>query len=189
MEHSTAMRTPLDIPSARGGVPEAPAWLDAARRGERWALESMYREHQPQVYALCVRVLGRTEDAEDATMTTFALAFQALPGFRGQSSLRTWLYRIAVNAATALLRKRRDEPPIDDNTGGQDPAGRMCETIAVRAALAKLRPEYRIILILRFWEDLAYDEIAEALRISMPATKMRLKRAREEFERVYEERP
>src|SRR5690349_18149339 len=80
------------------------AWLAAARTGEPWALERFYHAYQGQVHALCYRVLGRSEDAKDATQATFVRAFRELPRFRGESTAKTWIYRIAINEALSMLR-------------------------------------------------------------------------------------
>ena len=76
---------------------EETAWLDAARRGDHWALEQFYGVYQAQVHALCSRMMMRPEDAEDAMQATFVQAFRAISRFRGESSAKTWLYRIAMN--------------------------------------------------------------------------------------------
>lgn len=161
--------------------------LSAARRGERWALEWLYQQYQPQIYALCCRLLGRADDAEDAVQATFVRAFHALPRFRGSSTVRTWLYRIALNEALGILRRRRDAPPLEAQISTPDSAAAVVERLAVRAALARLTPDHRAVLVLRLWEELSYAEIAETLGISLPAVKMRLLRAREQFRRYYEE--
>jgi RNA polymerase sigma-70 factor (ECF subfamily) len=171
----------------RAEAPDRSDWLAAARRGEPWALEQLYQHHQPQVYALCYRLLERAEDAEDAVQATFVRAFRALPRFRGDSSARTWLYRIATNEALAILRRRRPEPAEEPEGISPDGAAAVVERLAVRAALARLTPDHRAILVLRLWEELSYTEIAGVLGISLPAVKMRLSRARAEFRRYYEE--
>ena len=79
-------------------------WLSAARNGERWALEQLYRSHNAPIYALCYRILGRSEDAEDAMQAAFVHAFRELPRFRGDCAARTWLYRIASNKWRRLTR-------------------------------------------------------------------------------------
>jgi RNA polymerase sigma-70 factor (ECF subfamily) len=168
-------------------------WLAAARRGEAWALGRLYDRYHPAIYALCHRLLGRAEDAEDATQSTFVRAFRQLGGFRGECSARTWLYRIAVNESLGLLRRRRLSPaPLDEESRADDaPQGTsaaLVERLAVQAALARTGANHRAILVLRYWEGLSYQEIAGVLQISLPATKMRLRRAREEFRRCYEER-
>src|SRR5437588_2969092 len=173
----------------RAEAPDEQAWLPAARRGEPWALERLYHCYQPQIYALCFRLLERAEDAEDAVQATFVRAFRALPRFRGESTARTWLYRIATNEALGLLRRRRDAPPLEEEEHSfPDRSAAVLVRLAVRAALARLSPDHRAILILRLWQDLSYTEIAAVLGISLPAVKMRLNRARAEFRKYYEDR-
>ncbi len=165
-------------------------WLDAARSGQEWALEQFFQCYQPAVYALCHRLLGRAEDAEDATQAAFVQAFVALPKFRGNSQVKTWLYRIAVNEALSLLRRRGNAPVELDETFPANLPGQEHENIqerlAVQRALAGLKPEHRAILVLRFWEDLSYEEIAAVLNARLPTVKMRLARAREKFQKQYE---
>src|SRR5712692_11858751 len=118
----------------RAEAPDEPGWLSAARRGEPWALEQLYQSHQPQIYALCYRLLERAEDAEDAVQATFVRAFRALPRFRGDSTARTWLYRIATNEALGILRRRRDPAPVEDRAAGSpDGTAQVVERLAVRA--------------------------------------------------------
>ncbi len=177
-------------PAPRVDMTDEPEWLVAARQGEPWALEQLYHAHQPQVYALCFRLLHRPDDAEDAVQATFVRAFRALPRFRGQSSVRTWLYRIATNEALSMLRRRREGADWrEESHGAPDETGGVVERLAVRAALGRLTPAHRAILVLRLWEELSYEEIAAVLGISLPAVKMRLNRARGQFRRYYEEQP
>ena len=164
-------------------------WITAARAGEPWALEQLFHTFQPQVYSLCFRVLHRREDAQDATQAAFVRAFQNLHRFRGDSCLRTWVYRIAVNECLTLLRKQKDVTDLSDDLQ-RDPADpAVVERLAVEAALNRVSPEHRLVLILRFWEGLEYEEIASVLGISLPAVKMRIHRARTEFRKRYESRP
>ena len=167
---------------------EEKTWLRAARAGEAWALERFYHLYQPQVYALCYRLLGRAEDAQDATQSAFIRAFRSFSGFRGESGVRTWLYRIAVNEALTLIRKRKDTAELSE-TPGRAPEPGVLERLVVEAALARVTPDHRAVLILRFWEGLSYEEIAGVLEISLPAAKMRLHRARDDFRRWYEDAP
>lgn len=174
---------------ARGEIEDEKRWLAAARLGEAWALERFYHQHQSRVYGLCMRLLGRCEDAEDAMQATFVRAFRELPRFRGDSSARTWLYRIAVNEALGMLRRRRDLAPPDEQVPGTADTGLSAtERIAVQVALARLKPDHRAVLVLRFWEELSYEEVAEVLGLSLSAVKMRVKRARDAFRKCYEER-
>ncbi|MFN3650349.1 MAG: RNA polymerase sigma factor [Armatimonadota bacterium] len=164
------------------------AWLEPARHGQPWALEQFYRGYHEQVYALCFRLLGRADDAQDAMQTAFMRAFRELPRFRGQSSVKTWIYRIALNESLGMLRKRRDGAELDEcQASTSDTGAAVVEQVAVRSALARLKADHRAVLVLRFWEGLSYEEIGEVLGISLAATKMRLSRARDEFRRRYQE--
>jgi RNA polymerase sigma-70 factor, ECF subfamily len=163
-------------------------WLVKARQGEPWALERFYAEYHAPVYTLCYRMLGRQEDAEDAMQAAFIRAFRDLPRFRGDSALKTWLYRIAVNEALSLRRRRRDALPFEDQDASvNDDSELLIESLAVRRALHRLTAEQRAILVLQFWEGLTGPEIAEVLGLTLPAVKMRLYRARIEFRKQYEE--
>src|SRR5436305_5346570 len=123
----------------RAEAPDEQRWLPAARRGEPWALEQLYHCYQPQIYALCFRLLERAEDAEDAVQATFVRAFRALPRFRGDSTARTWLFRIATNEALGILRRRREAPVLEEkDAGSTDSTAVVVEQLAVRSALAHL---------------------------------------------------
>jgi RNA polymerase sigma-70 factor (ECF subfamily) len=162
-------------------------WIASARRGDVDALEHLFRTYQPSVLRLCQRLLG-AEDAEDATQATFVQVFRGLRTFRGESSMKTWIYRIALNEAMAHSRRKRPVIALDESIlPAVDGISEAAHRWSVQQALFKLKPEHRAILILRFWEELAYEEIAEVLRISLPATKMRLSRAREEFKKCYDQ--
>jgi RNA polymerase sigma-70 factor, ECF subfamily len=172
----------------RETLPEDASWVAAAKLGETWALERMYHSYQGHVYALCHRLLGRSEDAQDAMQTAFVRAFRELPRFRGESSLKTWLYRIAVNESVGVLRKRRDPKELEEDCMRvADGSATVVEQIAVRNALARTSASHRAILVLRFWEGLSYEEIGLVLGLSLGAVKMRLHRARESFRKHYEE--
>jgi RNA polymerase sigma-70 factor (ECF subfamily) len=163
-------------------------WLMAARQGEPSALEQFYCDYHSAVYTLCYRMLGNEDDAQDAMQAAFVRAFRGLAGFRSESSLKTWLYRIAVNESVSLLRKRRGSPEtLSDTLSRPDDAPGVTEKLSVEAALLHVSSDHRAILILRFWEELSYEEIVTILGISLPAVKMRIQRARLEFRKWYEE--
>lgn len=174
-------------PEARVNKIAEPGWIAAARGGDPWALEQFYACYQSHIYLLCHRMLGSAEDAEDAVQAAFVRGFRSLAKFRGECSLKTWIYRIAVNEALTILRKRRNAPVCAEDfeaaTGAED---NLAERIAVHAALARVKPDHRAILILRFWEELSYEEIAEVLSLPLSTVRMRIKRARDEFQKWYE---
>lgn len=184
----TSLSVPWLPPRAGEQSPEEQSWLAAARAGEAWALERLYHAYNAPVFALCHRMLGSPDDAVDATQATFVRAFRQLPGFRGDSSVKTWVYRIAVNESISQLRRRREGVELEEDSAlAADGAPGVVEQLAVRDALAQVKPDHRAILVLRFWESLSYEEIAGVLGISLAAVKMRLHRARGEFRRFYED--
>ena len=102
---------------------EEPQWLAAAQQGEPAALEWIFHTYHRPVYSLCYRLLSRAVDAEDAAQAAFVAAFKGLAKFRCQSSLKTWLYRIAVNESLTILRQRQRSPgQLDDKWSVRDGA-------------------------------------------------------------------
>lgn len=177
----------MGIPQSKLGTSSSEVtWFAAAKRGEPWALERLYLEYHSQIYRLCRRMLRADDDAEDAMQTVFVQAFQAIGRFRGNSSVKTWLYRIAINTCLAQLRQRSAVETVDysDNMA-QETSGASAEQLAVQMTLEKLPPEPRALLVMLYWEQLSYVEIAEVMGLSLSAAKMRIKRAREAFEKIY----
>lgn len=160
--------------------------VPAARAGEAWALEALFLTHRDAVYTVAARLTGRSEDAEDVTQAVFIRAFRELHRFRGDASVRTWIYRIAVNEALGMLRKRRDAVPLPEPSALPGGDAVQEEAVAVRAALRELPHPARVVLILHYWEGLSVQEIADVLGLSLSAAKMRLHRARGEFRRRFE---
>jgi RNA polymerase sigma-70 factor (ECF subfamily) len=171
--------------------------LARLRAGDEAAYEELVREQMPVLLRVARRLLHSEEDARDAVQDAFVSAFRALPNFRGDSRLGTWLYRIAVNAALARLRARGagDEVSLDDWLPRFAADGHPAEAAEpwpadagtearerreqVRRAIDRLPESYRTVVILRDIEELSTDEAAEALGISPGAVKVRLHRARQ----------
>ncbi len=150
-----------------------------AQAGRREAFDAIVRRHQRHVYQLCYRFVGSHEDAADLAQEVFVRAYRALPRFKGESALGTWLYRIGVNAC--LNRKALKTPRFerlieaeraDVTTERADAALLRAERAAkVRAAIARLPNRQRATLILRTYHELPHDEIARILGSSVGAVK------------------
>ena len=173
--------------------------LEACRRGDPGAFAELVSLHQGLVYNLALRLLGEPEEARDLAQDVFLKVYRMLGSFRGQSALRTWIYRIVVNESRnrqRWWRRRRRErslplealPPGDsaqlvaEETGETSPyeAVRRRERSArVQAALQGLSFEHRAVLLLREVEEMSCDEIAAALGLPEGTVKSRLSRARE----------
>jgi len=157
--------------------------IRAAQVGDLFAFEELVRRYRTPVYRVALRMLGNAPEAEDAAQDAFFQAWQALPGFRAESSFSTWLYRIVTNRCLNLLRSQRPAEPLAE--GYEVEASRPNHIVeahakleALKVAVTRLTPEQRAPLILRELEGLSYEEIAEVLDTTVPAVKGRLHRTR-----------
>ena len=121
-------------------------------QGDSAAFEELVKRHEQRIYNLSLRMLGRPEDARDATQETFLAALRKLPSFRGDSALSTWLHRVAVNSCYDILRrrKRRAEESLPENPGPApgDVAESASEAIDVQRALVTVPEEFRAASVL-----------------------------------------
>jgi RNA polymerase sigma-70 factor, ECF subfamily len=136
--------------------------------GDRAAFDQIVRRHQRGVWHLVRRYVKRDADASDVTQLVFVRAFRGLGAFRGSASVRSWLYRIAINCSLTWLRDHRREEPTeiaDDALTDANPALARIEggqeTARLRGAIAKLPPKLRLVLELRVFDDLSFREVAE----------------------------
>ena len=146
------------------------------RAGERTAFDQIVRRHQQGVWRIVRRYVKREADAADVTQLVFVRAFKGLGAFRGASSVRSWLYRIAINCSLSWLRDHRRELPteIADDTMPEAMAealtaapaapGKLAageDGVRLRAAIAQLPPKQKLVLELRVFDDLSFKEVAE----------------------------
>jgi RNA polymerase sigma-70 factor (ECF subfamily) len=163
--------------------------VERAVTGDAEAFGEIVRRWERRIFALTYGMLGREEDARDATQETFLAAFRNLRGFRGEAKVSSWLHRIAVNQCISRQRrsKVRSESALDDaeetNAGSfatplsYSPArvveGRQ-ETVAVRRAINSLPIELRQVVVMKEFEELTFREISEALDLPLSTVKSRL---------------
>ena len=138
------------------------------RSGDRSAFDVLVRKHQKGVWRVVHRYVKRDADAKDVTQLVFVRAFKGLGAFRGAASVRSWLYRIAINCALSWIRDHRRELPteIAENSLTAMPVapGRIAENqdgSRLRAAIAQLPPKQKLVLELRVFDDLSFKEVAE----------------------------
>jgi RNA polymerase sigma-70 factor, ECF subfamily len=138
------------------------------RGGERAAFDQIVRRHQQGVWRIVRRYVKREADAADVTQLVFVRAFKGLGAFRGASSVRSWLFRIAINCSLSWLRDHRREQPteIDDDALSEPPVapGKLAageDGVRLRAAIAQLPPKQKLVLELRVFDDLSFKEVAE----------------------------
>lgn len=157
-----------------------------AQNGDRNAFSELVRAHAQGVLHVIYRMCGDMQVAEDAAQETFIQAWLKLKSYRPGSSLRNWLYRIAVNTAIDMLRKEKrilpgavDEMQLaDPEPGPETQATRSERAEAVQKAVLSLPEASRAVLVLREYEGLSYQEIAEALDIPVGTVMSRLNYAR-----------
>ena len=169
------------------GAPRTNADLvSRAQAGQLDAFEELVRRHRLATYRVALRMLGDQSDAEDATQDAFVQAWRNLGGFRADAAFPTWMYRIVTNRCLNMLRaRRRTEPLPDDREARASRPDRIAEARwqvqDLKLAILRLTPEQRAPLVLRELQGCSYEEIAEALDVSISAVKSRLHRARLEL--------
>jgi RNA polymerase sigma-70 factor, ECF subfamily len=162
--------------------------VERAVAGDTEAFGEIVRRWERRIYALAYGILGREDEARDAAQETFVAAFRNLPHFRGEAKVSSWLHRIAVNQC--ITRQRRSKARAETSLEVEAEAGRArfasangspaSETEAgqraeaVRRAVAALPPELREVVVLKEFEGLTFQEIAEALGVPLSTVKSRL---------------
>jgi RNA polymerase sigma-70 factor (ECF subfamily) len=187
-------------------APEEDALVTALCRGVEEAFEILIHRYEQPVYNLVCRLLNDPSDAADIVQEVFLKVFRNIGSFRGNSSLKTWIYRIAVNEAYNhrrwFSRHQRQEVALGREDGlpsyadsVADPAPTPFDQAAghetralVEKALEKLNPKFRAAVVLRDIEDLSYEEIAAVLEISLGTVKSRILRGREALRKALEGR-
>ena len=184
---------------------EEDALIIALSQGAEDAYEVLIQRYQQPVYSLVCRLLNDPSDAPDIVQEVFLKVFRNIGAFRGNSSLKTWIYRIAVNEAYNhrrwFCRHQRQEVALEGEEGTPHYAGMTDharspfeqaadrETRAlVEQALEKLNPKFRAAVVLRDIEDLSYEDIATVLDVSLGTVKSRIMRGREALRKILEGR-
>ncbi len=163
-------------------------WLARAQKGDPEAFSRLVEMYQSPVYNLCFRMLNDADDAEDAAQETFLRAYRSMKSYDHQRPFPTWLLSIAAHHCIDQMRKRRmsivsieDLPYADLPDGSPNPetaTGQLEEQGRVRALLGTLTPLDRAAVVMYYWYEFSYEDIGEALNLSISAVKSRLHRAR-----------
>ena len=173
--------------------------IQRAQKGDHDAFAVLVSEHQRYVYNLALRLLKNEEEALDLAQETFVRAWTALPNFRGQSQFRTWLYRIVTNLCyNRLPNLRRSLNELGDDVIAEIPEtdsafdnpARGLESRELRSylhrAIDHLDGNYRLLISLRYQDELSYEEIAAMLNLPLGTVKTGLFRAKEQLRRALE---
>jgi RNA polymerase sigma-70 factor, ECF subfamily len=180
------------------GITEPKDLIVRARAGDTQAWGDLYREYAPAIFRFCRRAMPTKEDAEDATMEIFMKLREKLAQFDPTRSFTAWLYKVAANHCWDMLRRRKarhekdtedvDELPLEAPEPNQ--LERLIEertSEEVRKALGKLGARARMALVMRYYSDMSYDEIADALGVRRPFVGVVLLRARHELRQTLQE--
>ncbi len=166
--------------------PSDEALLAAHLRGDPHAFGRLVTRHERRIYGLCLRILGNREDAEDATQEAFLAALRKAATFRQAAAFTTWLYRVAVNAATDQARRRGrarltlldpEDVGLAADPGG-DPGELVAIAVTVQAALAQVPEEFRVAVVLCDLYRVPYAEAAQILEVPVGTVKSRVFRGR-----------
>ena len=174
---------PIKVPS------EEAALIASAKEGDPESFQQLYEQYRDRIYNLIYYSFKETHQAEDILQSVFLKAFQALPLFRMDSSFFTWICRVAMNECRNAKRQRKFWLPLSDlfqRPEGKDPQplpdvihASNRQIHAVRDALLRLKPKYREVVLLKYFEDLSYEDVSSILGISMGTVASRLHRAME----------
>jgi RNA polymerase sigma-70 factor (ECF subfamily) len=155
--------------------------LAQGRSGDQGALEALLSRHEPELLKLCRGVLGRKDDADDAVQEAFLRALRSLHRFRGESSVRTWLYRVAVNVCLEWRRSRSfSHERLPDESAAHHPSPEASTLLRMQLsdALSRLLPRQRIVILLKEAHGFSVAEIAVAMGWSSARVQNELYRAR-----------
>lgn len=170
-------------------------------QGDSEAFGELVRRYQDRLFNTVLRMVGSAEDAQDVVQDAFLNAYQSLHNFKGDSLFFTWIYRIAINTAISLKRRKRTVMSIDvaneqgntyeplDSSESNRPAFALEtaeESRIIHEALQRLSPEHRAVLIMKDMEGQKYETMAEILEVPIGTIRSRLHRARLELREILE---
>lgn len=176
------------------GFEDEQIWLEEARDGNKEAFGRLIEAYQTPVFNLAYRMLSNADEAEQAAQEAFIRAWTRLDSYNPDHKFSTWLLSITSNYCIDLIRKRRKQllsidgplPPhpaltSERSKGPEAQAVQSEENDVVQDLLDTLPEEYRETVVLRYWYDMSYDEIADVMKTSVSAIKSRLFRARRQL--------
>lgn len=168
--------------------------IHRAQQGDAQAFAELVKAYQGPVYRLALGMGLSPHDAEEVAQEAFVAAWRGLPNFRGDSKFFTWLYQLTHHAAIDFLRREKrhgntvelaERPEISgEENRPEEIVEQQGDREAVAAAMQELTPEYREILLLRYMQELDYDEIAAVLAVPAGTVKSRLNRAKAQLKEI-----
>lgn len=170
----------------------------AAAHGSMAAFEEIYSRYHRRVYAICLRMLRNTTEAEDLTQDVFLQLYRKIGSFRGDSAFSTWLHRLSVNEVLMHFRKRnvkfektteKGDPPVQVVSGTENPKRMsIVDKIALEDAIQQLPPGYRNVFVLHDVRGYEHDEVANILGCAAGTSKSQLNKARAKLQKLLNSR-
>ena len=159
-------------------------------KGDQKAFETLLDRYQKPIYNVALRMVSSNDDAADLTQTVFIKAYENLRSYDERFKFFSWLYKIAVNSSLNFLEQKKRNDLLGDQDVSQGPVLEEQIEASERIeklddAILQLKPEYRVVLVLCYFERLSYSEMALALRCSIDQVRGRLHRARQAFRMAY----
>ncbi len=165
--------------------------VERAQSGDRQAFDQLVRRYQRPLFHLALRYVKNDADASDVTQRTFVRAYKSLARFRGKSSFRTWVYRIAINQSLNHIRdnKRERASDIADDALTTDAVGtanlvKARRTQRLRDAIEQLPPKQRMVIELRIYDELPFREVAELAGCTENAAKVNFHHAMQRLKAI-----
>ncbi len=171
------------------GEPSDPDLLASFLAGDESSFGLLMDRHEQKVFAVALKITGSRADALDAVQDAFLTAFRRAETFRGEAAFGTWLFRIAINAAKDVVRKRKPTEDLVEEQAGSA-GGRVDDTVSLRVDLARalrdLPEEYREAVVMHDLGGIPYDEIALATNVRIGTVKSRISRGRRRLAELME---
>lgn len=159
--------------------------VHACNNGDRVAYEALLARYEKPIYNVAMRMLRDPEDAHDVVQVVFTRVFEKLHQFNFEHKFYSWIYRIAINEAIDILKRRNRSAPLENEesiSGGSTPLEECNDderSAMLQAAMMQLPPDYRAVIVLRHFADRSYQEMSEILGIPEKTVKSRLFTARQ----------
>lgn len=160
--------------------------IKLALEGRKEGFNAIFANHASCLYTHALRITKNQQTAEDAVQETFTAAWRFLPSFKGESKLRTWLYRILFNNSLKLIKKEKQPDASSFELVEQSSTNQSLLKIDVARSLDKLPEADRTVLMLAYWDELPIAEIAQILSKSETNVKVMLFRARQKFAKIWD---
>ncbi len=173
----------------KGHLPDSDTQIiNSVREGETDAFGELVRKYEDFVFALILGLVHSEDTAKDVAQEVFLRAYRGIRRFELKSSFKTWLYRIAHNTAISHLNREKAKTRIDIDQATEpafDTRGRQSLRLTLEKLIRLLKPDHRSVIILHYYDDLKYEEIAEVMDCPIGTVKIRLYRAKHELKKLW----